>query len=197
MKRRNKIKKRASGFTLIEVILVLVVVVIISGISIPYFAGTYRGLKLKSASRTINRMARYTRSMAIMREEMHTVAINHETMEVFMGAAPKKAVDESDGEIDQDVLQRLGYTDNDGEKPSKTAGIDKEIHRYLPDGLTIKDFNKNWRDEDDEYPNFYLIRFFHNGQCDFFTLELEDNRGMSIRMENDPISGKITFEFTQ
>ena len=87
----NTFKRRAAGFTLIEVILVLVVVVIIAGIAVPYFAGSYRGIKLRSSSRTINRMARYARSMAIMREETLTVAINHETMEIFLGGVPAAA----------------------------------------------------------------------------------------------------------
>ncbi|MBT8041973.1 MAG: hypothetical protein KJN98_02285, partial [Pontiella sp.] len=61
-----------------EVILVLVVV--ISGISLPYFAGSFRGTQLRTASRTITRMAKYARSMAIMREETLMVILNHETM---------------------------------------------------------------------------------------------------------------------
>ncbi len=190
-------RSRTSGFTLIEVILVLVVVVIISGISVPYFAGSYRGMKLKSSSRTINRMARYARSMAIMRETTLTVALNHETMEVFLGGVPATPTNEADGELDQDVLKRLGYTDDDGEGGSNSAGIDKEVHHFLPEGLTVRDFDKDWTDEDEEYPEFYRINFFPNGQCDWFTLEIEDKRGMGVRLENDPISGKITFEFTQ
>ncbi len=192
----NTFKRRAAGFTLIEVILVLVVVVIIAGIAVPYFAGSYRGIKLRSSSRTINRMARYARSMAIMREETLTVAINHETMEIFLGGVPAAATNEADGELDQGVLKRLGYVDGD-EESSSPAGIEKEVHRFLPDGLTVRDFNKDWTDEDDEHPDFYLINFYPNGQCDWFELELEDNRGKGVQLENDPISGKITFEFTQ
>jgi Tfp pilus assembly protein FimT len=192
----NKHRKRASGFTLVEVILVLVVLIVISGISIPYFAGSYRGIKLRSSARTINRMARYARSMAIMREETLTVALNHETMEIFLGGSPVAPTNTADGELDQDVLKRLNYVEDDDES-SSPAGIEKEVHRFLPDGLRVREFNKDWTDRDDESDNFYLIRFFPNGQCDWFVLELEDNRGMGVRLENDPISGKITSEFTQ
>ena len=193
----EKPARRRAGFTLVEVILVLVVIVIISGISVPYFAGSYRGTKLRSSARTISRMARYSRSMAIMREETFTLVLNHETMEVFLGATPSREESSADGELDQDVLKRLGYIDDEDGGAGSTAGIDKEVHRFLPEGLTVREFNKNWTDDDDEFLDLYIIRFYPNGQCEWFELELEDNRGMGVRLENDPISGKIISEFIQ
>lgn len=190
-------RQNSSGFTLVEVILVLVVLVIISGISLPYFSGSFRGSKLRSSARTIDRMARYTRSMAIMREETLTIALNHETMELFMGGVLMAPTNSADGELDQDVLKRLGYVDDDEEEESETGGIEKEMYRFLPDGLTVRDFEKNWTDEDHEYEALYRIRFYPNGQCEWFALKLEDNRGMGVKLEIDPISGKIRSEFTQ
>ena len=186
--------KRRAGFTLIEVILVAVVITIISGIAFPYFAGSYKGNKLRLSARTISRMARYARSMSIMREKPLTLVLNHETMEVYLGEYQEQT-DTSDGELDQDVLKRLGYTDDEGS--SETGGIEKEVHKFLPDGLTVKLFEKERTQEDDQYASLYMIRFFPNGQCDWFEMELEDNRGISIRLENDPISGKVKSEFMQ
>lgn len=193
----HKLRKHTSGFTLIEVILVLVVIVIISGIAVPYFSGSYRGIKLRSSARTISRMARYARSMAIMREERMTVVLNHETMELFLGGLLVAPTNSADGELDQDVIKRLGYIDNDDGTEADTAGIDKEVHRFLPDGLTVREFQKDQTDEDDEHPDIHLIHFYPNGQCDWFELELEDKKGMGVKLENDPISGKISSEFIQ
>lgn len=187
---------RRAGFTLLEVVMVMVLLLIISSISIPYFASTFRGTKLRSAARTIERMSRYARSMAILRDETLTMVLNHETMELFMGAASTSATNTADGELDQDVLKRLGYIENDPDR-SSDAGIDKEVHRFLSDDLTVRDFEKEWTDEDQQYEDLYLIRFYPNGQCEWFKLELEDNRGHGIRLENDPISGKIWSEFLQ
>lgn len=184
------------GFTLIEIILVLVVIVIVSGISLPYFAGSYRGTKLRTASRTIDRISRYARAMAIMREETMTVVLNHETMEIFMGGALQTSTNSADGELDQEVLKRLGYVDGDASSDD-TAGIEKEIHRFLPEKLTVRDFEKEWIEEDDLYEDLYLIHFYPNGQCDWFRMEIEDNRGMQVKLENDPVSGKMYIEFAQ
>ena len=184
------------GFTLMEVILVLVVLIVISGISLPYFAGSFKGTQLRTAARTITRMAKYTRSMAIMREETLTVALNHDTMELFMGGAAAAPTNSADGELDQDVLKRLGYVDGD-DSPSGTGGIEKEVHRFLPDTLHVRDFDKDWTENDDAHEDLHLIRFFSNGQCDWFVLELEDGKGDGVKLEIDPISGKIHSEFTQ
>ncbi len=186
---------KSSGFTLLEVILVLVLLLIISGISIPYFSSSLRGTKLRSAARTIEHLSRYGHSMAIIREETLTMVLNHETMEVFLGAETASATNTADGELDQAVLKRLGYVE-DGKDPS-TAGIEKEVQRNLPDDLSVREFEKEWSAEDDQYENLYLIHFYPNGQSDWFKLELEDNRGHGMRLENDPISGKVWSEFLQ
>ena len=184
------------GFTLIKVILVVVISLILMGVSLPYFAHAYKGSKLRTAARTVNRMTRYARSMAIMREKTMTVALNHNTMEIYLGSAPAATTNAADGELDQDVLKRLGYVDDD-EGSSNDAGIEKEIHRYLPEGLEVADFEKNWIEDEEEHEDLYLIHYYPDGQSDWFILELQDQRGLGVKLENDPISGKIIPEFTQ
>ena len=122
---RSKSDVRKSGFTLIEIILVAVVITIITGIALPYFSGSYKGNKLRLSARTISRMSRYARAMSIMREEQMTVVLNHETMEVWLGGFTAAKANSADGELDQDVLDRLGYTDGDSDS-SKNAGIERE-----------------------------------------------------------------------
>jgi len=180
-----------SGFTLLEVILVLVLILIVSGISIPYFAGSSRSTKLKTAARTIERVSRYGRSMSILREETLTMVLNHETMELYLGTASSSTTNAADGELDQEVLKRLGYVD--GQEP----GIEKEVRKQLPEGLGVRNFEKDWTEEDDRFEDVYRVSFYPNGLCEWFELELEDNRGNGIRIENDPVSGRVWSEFMQ
>ena len=172
--------------------MVMVLIAMVSGIMLPSFSGTLRGSKLRSAARTIERIARYGRSMAIMREERLTMVINPETMEVILGGENgNSTTNESDGVIDQEVLKRLGYVEGDDKS------IDREIHRVLPEGLEVSEFDKAWTEEDDLNKELYLVRFYPNGQCDWFQLELEDKRGLRVLIENDPVSGKTRSEFVQ
>ncbi len=189
---RKHIQHRA-GFTLLEVVLVMILLVIVSSISVPYFAGTFQSTKLRTAARTIERMSRYGRSMAILREETLTMVLDGETMELFIGGPDNTSTNAADGELDQTALKNLGFVEDD----ALNAGIEKEIHRYLSDDLTVREFKKEYDEEEDHYENLYLVRFYQNGQCDEFRLELEDHRDRGILIENDPVSGKIWSEFLQ
>jgi len=196
MLRKSKAGGHRNGFTLMEVILVLVIVVIISAVSLPYFAGSYKGTKLRTASRTMNRMAKYARSMAIMRETTMTIVLNPETMEIFLGGPLQTSTNAADGELDQAVLKRLGYIEDDTTASGKT-GIEREVFRFLPDSLSVKSFEKDRIDADGVFDDLHLIRYYPNGQCDWFKMELVDQSGLGVVLENDPVSGKIMSEFEQ
>ena len=183
------------GFTLIEVILVVVISLILMGVSLPHFAHTYKGSKLRSAARTVNRMARYARNMAIMRETTMTVVLNHETMEIYLGGPTQTSTNAADGELDQDVLKRLGYVD--GETSSGDIGVEKEIHRFLPEDIEVADFERDWIEDEEAYEGLSLFSCYSDGQSDWFILKLKGRRGLGVKLENDPISGKIRSEFTQ
>ena len=187
--------RRKRGFTLIEVILVVVITLILLGVSLPYFAHAYKGTKLRIAARTITRMTRYARSMAIMRETTMTVVLNEETMEIYLGGPTQTSTNAADGELDQDVLKRLGYVE--GDSSGKDVGVEKEIHRLLPENIHVADFEKDWFGDEEQYEDLLLVHYYPDGQSDWFILKLEDQRGMGIKLESDPISGKIRSEFMQ
>jgi prepilin-type N-terminal cleavage/methylation domain-containing protein len=181
-----------SGFTLIEVILVLVVIVIIAGISLPNLSGSYGNAKLRSAASNIERLARYGRGMAILREQDLTMVIDTEKHLIYIGAEKEKDYDESDGELDQDVLKRLGYID--GESSENDIAIEKEISRSIPERLTIDyvEINNQLLDSENVFSTF---KFYSNGQCDDFKLILNDRKNRSLQIYSDPVSGKVRSQF--
>ncbi len=189
---------RRTGFTLIEVILVVVVIAIITGISLPFFSGAFKGMQLRTGTRSVARMTRYARSMAIMREEPYTVVLDHQKMEIYVGAETQQqsAETETDGKIDQDVLKRLGYVEGEGTTTAESLGISKEAFWILND-LQVRSFEKDALEDERDYDDVYLMRFYPNGQCEWFELVLEDSRGHGVKMEIDPISGKLHSEFIQ
>lgn len=56
------------GFTLVELLLVLVLLGVIVGISMPYFVHSIRGNRLRVAGRTLVTVSRYARSMAVLKQ---------------------------------------------------------------------------------------------------------------------------------
>lgn len=58
----------ASGFTLVEILLVVVIILIATAIAVPTFRGTFQSTQMKDAVRSTVRLARYTRSLSILRQ---------------------------------------------------------------------------------------------------------------------------------
>ena len=184
--------KSTSGFTLIEVILVLVVIVIISGIALPNLSGSYGNAKLRSTASNIERLGRYARGMAILREQDLSMVIDTEKQRIYIGAEKRITSDESDGELDQDILKRLGYI---GERTDEQdRKIEKEISRSLPDGLNVEYIEVKGTILN-QANIFYMFEFYSNGQCDDFKIILIDQKDRSIQIYSDPVSGKVRSEF--
>lgn len=56
------------GFTLIEIMLVVVIILIVTGIAVPRLSGSFSSTRMKDAVRSTIRVARYARSMAILNQ---------------------------------------------------------------------------------------------------------------------------------
>ena len=71
-----------SGFTLIEILLVVVIILIATGVAIPKFRGTFQGTQMQDAARATIRMARYARSMSILQQKDYTLKIDDHLLTV-------------------------------------------------------------------------------------------------------------------
>ena len=60
---------RKPGFTLIELVLVLVILGVVTAVTVPAVVSSIRGNRLRVASRTVIRMGRYARSMAVLKQQ--------------------------------------------------------------------------------------------------------------------------------
>ena len=58
------------GVTLLEILLVLVIIVIVAGISIPNISGSYGNTKLITVANNIERLSTYSRRNPILREKL-------------------------------------------------------------------------------------------------------------------------------
>jgi len=66
----------SSAFTLIEVLLVVVIMGIIAVIAMPSFVRSIQGQRLSTAARTLATVARYARSMAVLKQSDLILTIN-------------------------------------------------------------------------------------------------------------------------
>lgn len=192
-------KSRRSAFTLIEVVLAVIIILILAGITLPNLAGSLRGHKMRTAARTVNRMVRYGRAMAIMRTVEHAVVLNEQTMDIFVGPLKSDKTpepNEADGELDQESLKRLGYIDDEIGSGDELP-YDRDDYTHLPEGLVVGAFNSDAYEEAPLPEKYIVVHCYPDGKIDAFEIELKDDREHGIRLTSDPISGKIFSEFIQ
>ncbi|MCA1810089.1 MAG: prepilin-type N-terminal cleavage/methylation domain-containing protein [Kiritimatiellia bacterium] len=76
------VARRRAGFTLVELLLVVVLVTIVVGVTTPYFVRSMRGHRMRTAGRTLVTVARYARSMAVLKQADIDLVLNLDTGQV-------------------------------------------------------------------------------------------------------------------
>lgn len=125
------------GFTLIEIMLVVVIILIATAIATPVFRGTFQSTQMTDAVRSTVRMARFARSMAILKQSDCTLTFEESQM-VLTCADPTepKTVRRFPGDI------KISQFENQSEQTSSDDA--RTVHYYsngMNDGfeLTLSD----------------------------------------------------------
>ncbi len=134
----NRFPNKQNGFTLIEVIVVMVMIAVLAGMVASGMTDSLRKSKIRAVSKNLVSAMRYTRGQAVVKHEQKTISFNVEDKTY---QAPRKKVVHIPDEIDINV-----YT-ADSEVADETRGS----IRFFSDGsstggwvkLTHK--NKIWK----------------------------------------------------
>ena len=73
----GKLRETRSAFTLMEMLIVLAVIALILGVSIPFFASFTKGAKLKTAAKDITAVLNTARSLAITHRRNYSVTFDY------------------------------------------------------------------------------------------------------------------------
>lgn len=73
------VTRRKPGFTLVELLMVIVVISVMLGIASPYLVRSIQGHRLSTGARTLVTVARYARSMALLKQSDLSVTFNLDT----------------------------------------------------------------------------------------------------------------------
>ena len=190
-----------SGFTLIEILLVVVITAITSVMALAAFSGSFHGAQLRTACKAVVMSHKYARSMAVLDQKQMLLVVDTKAHQLeiaslagLMGAGDRdKFLDSRSNRAAAELLE--------GDKePAKTEGatggsaapIASDMIRDLPKDIQIDSF-KSAR-EGQEQNGVYWILYYPNGMCDGFTISLVDKNGKRATVTVDPISGRPEVE---
>lgn len=186
---------RNPGFTLLEVLLVVVILLVTSALAVPSFIRSFRGAKLRAAARAVVMSHRYARAMAVLKQT--DAAILYDSKKGSIEIVTVKSSDEA---------ARNKFLDNragTGETPSGHARTEQretadtivsELTRVVPEGVRIERLESSHVQR--EKDGLYWVMYYANGMCDDYTLHLIDEHQKRALIKVDPISGKasVTYE---
>jgi len=120
------------GFTLIEMILVIVFLGVIAGISAPLFKNTYSEFSLEDYAYQLESTLRYAQQMAIIDRVNYRLKIDPEKYTYWI----EKVVQKEEGEIYQKISSRFGRCVTLPDGLSLSSGNSEIV--FYPDGQSTR-----------------------------------------------------------
>lgn len=183
---------RRGGFTLVEIILVIAIIVLAFAIALPTIGRSLKSAKLKTAAREAIVLSRYARNAAILHQRHHVMMFNPEARKLELVSLERSGFQGGMGdpfaslENARQVESKLQEQEEQAEYQVKDGGIKAKT---LPEGVGIEDFTCSA--EDQEHNGVYWVNYYPNGMCDAHSFSIADTRGRKITVKVDGITGEI------
>lgn len=197
------VRRPKSGFTLLEVLVVVFIALLAAGLAAPSFSRALRAQRLRTAAHTVVTSHKYARNMAVLRQQPMAVLFDRigQVVEV-VAVADRMGLSGRGGFLEERSRQireqpkaeeaRKPFDPEEAPPPAKMETIDL---RALGEGVRIGDFKSDGdffhRD------GVYWVNYYPSGMSDGFELRLEDDRKKTARIKADPISGGAEVEFDE
>ena len=160
-------KSGRDGFTLIELIIVLVIIGIASGLVGIMIGKGSGGLEMKTVTKEISSILRYARNHSVSEKRTYCFVINKEEGAIRLYAHKDEAEDNNE---------------EDNEEKEMLPVID----RPLPEDLLIS--------IDDDDSDVLYMEFFPQGNSSGGTIKLENEKGSIFFIDVNRITGKVEVE---
>lgn len=184
-------RRAHGGFTLLEILLVVVIVGVAAAVAMPMFARSFRGAKLRNSVRLVLTVHRHAQTKAVLGQRYTAILFDTRkgTLEmVDQGQAGEKK-DLFFGTVGTESgappAQMGAVTTGAEAQAGETPDLKPVLERRLEEGVTIRSFRGGQDIEDIHYVSYYP-----NGMCEAYQLELGDDEGRTARIRVDAVTGK-------
>ena len=184
------------GFTLIEILLVVVIIAIASAVALPSFARSFRGAKLRTSTRLVLGMHRNAQTKAVLGQRYMAILFDERkgTLELVEQGKPERKQDVFFGELGGGGAGKMGEVSTGGETPDAAPGAaaaapTSQLVRKLEDGVKIRSFRGG-----QEFDELYYVNYYPNGMCEAYEIEIGDDENHVARIKVDAVTGKAKVE---
>ena len=181
------------GFTLLEILLVVVIIAIASAVAVPAFARSFRGAKLRQSTRIVLAMHRNAQTKAVLGQRYMALLFDDikNTVEMLDQGQPGVKKDMFFGQVGNPAAQ-MGAVAT-GAAPPPAGGdapvLQSLLIRKLEDGVTIRRFRGG-----KSFNGIHYVNYYPNGMCEGYEVDLGDSENRTTRLTVDAITGKAKVE---
>lgn len=192
--RRSPSDRRARGFTLIEILLVVGILAIILAMGVPPMARLMQKEPLRQAASDVMEALAQARAQSILHgvpaEFILGVDLADKAVAVTVALVPSP----SDG------LSRggggSGAARGDSDRDAVPQKLTMPFQARLPNDVRVTFLDVNFTDQMKSTDEDVRVRFFANGTSDDFTIVLED-RAEKRKVSLDPVTGLASMEVSR
>ncbi len=192
---RHRTGRSTRGFTLVEILLVVTILLILSAISAPYLVKSIRGNRLRAATTAVVQAGRYARSIAILsqREMVLTFDLKNAVIRVaprYATPAPPSpatgGAPAATGEAPPDDLSADASSNSQVSAVGSSFALSRKLDEVRIDSVDAENKDKNAGHEE------VSIIYRSNGRCTPYRVRLVDEKGNAMVTEVDALSSPAT-----
>jgi type II secretion system protein H len=190
----NRDRSRRRGFTLIEILIVVIIAGLMAAIAMPGFTRAMKGAQLRSAARTLSMAHKFARNTAVLRQTPMALLVDTEARAIeVLSLHSRNSKFARGGFLDDRAERAATPVDEEGqpapEAPAEKPQIESEFQRTYGAEVSLDAFETADGREAEELKGVYWVNYQPNGMCDGFRIRLVDANGQKVTITAEGISG--------